>query len=52
MEKERDMVKFMWDECIPHEFVRFIYKQNNYNQINQPNVTYQKNKQYCKRVLA
>ena len=42
MEKERDMVKFMWDECIPHEFVRFIYKQNNYNQINQPNVTYQK----------
>ena len=19
-EKERDMIKFMWDECIPHEF--------------------------------
>ena len=26
MEKERDMVKFMLDECIPHEFVRFMYK--------------------------
>ena len=33
MEKERDMVKFMWDECIPHEFVRFIYKHKYYNQI-------------------
>ena len=33
MEKERDMVKFMWDECIPHEFVRFMYKHKYYNQI-------------------
>ena len=24
MEKECDMVKFMWDECIPHEFVRYV----------------------------
>ena len=23
-EKERDMIKFMWDECIPHEFASFI----------------------------
>ena len=22
-EKERDMVKLLWDECIPHEFVRY-----------------------------
>ena len=28
IEKERDMIKFMWDECIPHEFVSFIYKEN------------------------
>ena len=26
-EKEWDMIKFMWDEYIPHEFVSFIYKQ-------------------------
>ena len=26
-EKERDMVKYMWDECISHEFVGFIYRQ-------------------------
>ena len=24
-EKECDMVKFLWDECIPHEFVRYLY---------------------------
>ena len=33
MEEERDMIKFMWDECIPHEFVRFRYKHKYYNQI-------------------
>ena len=37
------MIKFIWDECIPHEFVSFIYKhQKNYNQISRPNLTYQK----------
>ena len=24
IDKERDMVKFVWDECIPHEFVSFL----------------------------
>ena len=23
LEKERDVVKFLWDECIPHEFGTF-----------------------------
>ena len=32
----------MWDECIPHEFVSFIYKQKYYNQISQSNLTCQK----------
>ena len=41
-EKERDVIKFMWDECIPHEFVSFIYKKRYYNQISRPNLTYQK----------
>ena len=27
IEKEQDMTKFMWDECILHEFVSFIYKE-------------------------
>ena len=25
-DKERETVKFLWDECIPIEFVQFIYK--------------------------
>ena len=29
VEKERDMIKFLWDECIPHDFVRYIYLQKN-----------------------
>ena len=33
MEEERDMIKFIWDECIPHEFLRFMYKNKYYNQI-------------------
>ena len=50
-EKERDMITFIWDECIPHEFVSFIYKhQKNYNQISRPNLTYQKAKN-IERVL-
>ena len=40
IEKERDMTKFMWDECILHEFVSFIYKEKYYNKISQPNLTY------------
>ena len=36
------MVKFLWDECIPHDFVRYMYKQNNYTEISKPNLTYQK----------
>ena len=36
------MVKFLWDECIPHEFVRYIYTWKNYDVISSPNLTYQK----------
>ena len=41
-EKKRDMVKFMWDVCIPHEFVNFMLQYKSYNIISQPNLTYQK----------
>ena len=42
IEKERDMVKSLCDECIPHDFVRYMYKQDNYTEISKPNLTYQK----------
>ena len=42
LEKERKMGKFMWDVCLPHEFVTFILKQNSFDIISQSNLTYQK----------
>ena len=51
IEKERDMTKFMWDECILHEFVSFIYKAKYYNGISQPNLTYQRANNIVKEYL-
>ena len=42
IEKERDMLKFLWYECIPHDFVCYMYKQNNYTEISKPNLMDQK----------
>ena len=42
IEKERNMVKFLWDDGIPHDFVCYMYKKNNYTEISKPNLTYQK----------
>ena len=41
-ENKRDLVKFLWDECNPHEFVRYIYTSKNYDVISSLNLTYQK----------
>ena len=41
-EKDKFMVKFLWDECIPHDFTGYIYKNEYYNSISNPKLTYQK----------
>ena len=41
-EKERDMIKFLWDNCVPHEFTKYILQQKQFNIISQTNLTYQK----------
>lgn len=41
-EKEREMVKFLWDTCVPRKFTIFLLKQENFNIISQTNLTYQK----------
>ena len=52
LDTEKDMIKFIRDECIPHEFVSFIYKhQKNYNQISRPNLTYQRANSIVKEYL-
>ena len=49
-EKEREIIKFMRDICIPHQFVSFMLKQNNYNVFSQPNLTYQKEMQLLRAI--
>ena len=51
-DKEREMVKFLWDECVPHDFVSFLYKEKQYNEISQRNLTYQKAYNIVKEYLS
>ena len=41
-DKERDMIKFLWDTCIPIAFTKYLMQQENFNVISQTNLTYQK----------
>ena len=38
--KHKLMVKFRWDECIPHDFTCYIYKNENHTVISNPKLTY------------
>ena len=51
IDKERDIVKFEWDECILYDFVSFLYKEKQYNEISQTNLTYQKANNIVKEYL-
>ena len=52
IEKERDIVKFLWNECIPHDFIRDIYKQDIYTERSKPNLTYQKANNFLKSFIS
>ena len=51
VEKERDMVKYLWHDCISHDFIPYMYKQENYGVISKPNLTYQKANEIVKNFL-
>ena len=36
------MVKFLWDDFIPHRFVSYIYLPKIYDVISSPHLTFQK----------
>ena len=36
------MLKFVWDECIPNVFIRYMYSRENYDVVSDPRLTYQK----------
>ena len=39
---ERDYVKMIWDTCLPHKFSKFIYLKENFIDLCQAHITYQK----------
>ena len=41
-EKEREMVKFLWDTCVPIDFTKYLLQQKQFKIISQTNLTYQK----------
>ena len=41
-DKEREMIKFLWDMCVPIAFTKYLLRQDNFNIISQTNLTYQK----------
>ena len=41
-DKERDMIKFLWDRCIPISFTKYLLQQEQFNIISQTSLTYQK----------
>ena len=51
LQKEHDMVKYLWDDCIPHDFVRHMYKLENYGVISKTNLAYQKASKILKKIL-
>ena len=40
-EKEKDMLKLVWDECITNVFITYMYSKENYDVISHPKLTYQ-----------
>ena len=32
----------IWDICVPHKFTKFIYFKENFIELSQPHITYQK----------
>ena len=39
---EREYVKLIWNTCVPHKFSKFMYLKENFIDLCQPHITYQK----------
>ena len=50
-EKEREMVKFLWDTCVPIEFTKYLLQQKQFKIISQTNLTYQKSNKIVLKYL-
>ena len=50
-EKEREMVKFLWDTCVPIDFTKYLLQQKQFKIISQTNLTYQKSNKIVLKYL-
>ena len=51
LENEIQYIKMMWDICLPHVFIHFIYLKDNNTILSSPNLTYQKANNIVKRFI-
>ena len=51
-DKERDMIKFLWDKCVPISFTKYLLQQEQFNIISQTNLTYQKSNKIVLNYLS
>ena len=47
-EKEREVLKFVWDECIPNVFICYMYSNDD---ISNPKLTYQKKNKIVEKFI-
>ena len=40
--RERDYIKIIWNSCTPHKFTKFVYLKENFIEVSQPHIKYQK----------
>ena len=51
LENEIQYIKMMWDICLPHVFIHFIYLKDNNTILSSSNLTYQKANNIVKRFI-
>ena len=46
---ERDYVKMLWENCVPVQFCKFVYLKDNFTQLYQLQITFQKGNDIVKK---
>ena len=48
---ERDYVKVMWEKCVPTQFSKFVYLKDNFTQLCQAQILFQKGNDVVKNFI-
>ena len=46
---ERDYVKMLWENCVPVQLCKFVYLKDNFTQLYQLQITFQKGNDIVKK---